>query len=196
MNSYPSTARTWLVFRSKWCAEMRRQRSSTRRKRLEKWLVEMSTRKLKLSLLRKYSNALHGGLFYAAPSIVQGTGVFAATNLAPGDYPELFGECRQISLSRQGALERRGEHSFWLGHNNRVEYFGGPLSLVNHACPPANNAEFIVHYPSPGHKQVCIKILKRLAPGEEIFVDYGRKWWVNREKEGIICQCTKCSHQK
>lgn len=209
--SYPRTSYAWRKFRAQWCDDKRQQRTSIKRKKWDGWVDAVSTdvrrslpkryrhgkskRELQSSMLA-YHKALHGDLFFCGPSAIHGTGVFAAANLAPGDYLDLSGECRQISNKRQHSLELSGEHSFWKGSysGNRVEYFGGPLSLVNHACPPANNAEFLVLKDSPakGHKQVAIKLLKRLAPGEEILVDYGEGWWINREEEGIKCKCPAC----
>lgn len=210
--SYPKTAYSWRKFKTQWCDDKRQQRTSIKRKKWDGWIDVVSSDQRKSlpkryrqgkrrselrSSLSAYHKALHGDLFFCGPSAIQGTGVFAATNLAPGDYPELFGECRQISIRKQYLLELNGEHSFWKGSYsaNRVEYFGGPLSLVNHACPPANNAEFLVlkDNPTKGHKIVAITLLKPLAPGEEILIDYGKGWWINREEEeGIKCKCPAC----
>lgn len=133
------------------------------------------------------------GLFYTAPSAVQGIGIFASVSLRPGDYAVVFGECHKISHTQQARLERTGESSFWMG--DRVEYMGGPLSLVNHACPPSNNAQFVKWDDDPcvGHKLIGLRLLKPLVPGEEVLVDYGEEWWRGRDEEGVMCRCQTCS---
>lgn len=133
--------------------------------------------------------------FYAAQATKgsMGLGIFASTELPPGDYPDLMGSCYRVTVAEKESLERAGEHSFVGGQDatNRFEYLGGPASLTNHACPPHNNAEIVTwsNDPTPGHKTVGVRILRHVKPGEEVLVDYGERWW---SKTNINCACPGC----
>lgn len=163
--------------------------NNLRHKSLPKRYRQRSHWNRMVSSLSAYREALLGDMFFAGPSVIAGTGLFAACALGVGDYAVLFGECHKISRSQQARLERQGEGSFLKGF--RLEYFGGPLSLVNHACPPACNAEYVVWNddPSAGHRLIGLRILKRVEAGDEILVDYGDEWWSDRD---IECHCPEC----
>ena len=220
---YPASSYAWQVFRREWVqpnAQWRPKRASVLRKRWPAWMKSLRERRYS-KLPRRFRQPRHwnallkslecfhdtlldnNGLFFADTATVpeMGSGVFAAQHLGPGDYVDLMGECHKISLSQKATLSTRcGETSFCLaqpGRSKQMEYLSGPLSLVNHACPPANNAKFISWKDDPrlGHKRLGIRLIRPLRPGDEVLADYGTDW-KEGQGDGFECKCSVCVASK
>jgi SET domain-containing protein len=108
--------------------------------------------------------------FTARRSSVHGTGLFALQPIAAGDrLIEYKGEV--TSWRRAAARQQSGNgHTFVFGlSNGRVidgSRGGNSARFLNHACTP--NCEAI-----ETGERVFIHAVTAIAPGEELFIDYG-----------------------
>ena len=105
---------------------------------------------------------------------VHGKGVFAARTLEPGEVLiEYTGEI----ISWEEALNRhphdplQPDHTFYFeipgGRVIDALYGGNASRWINHACEPNCEAD------ETPEGRVFIKALRPIAPGEELFYDYG-----------------------
>lgn len=105
---------------------------------------------------------------------VHGKGVFAARTLEPGEVLiEYTGEV----ISWEEALDRhphdplQPDHTFYFeiagGRVIDALYGGNASRWINHACEPNCEAD------ETPEGRVFIKALRPIAPGEELFYDYG-----------------------
>ncbi|EGT30309.1 hypothetical protein CAEBREN_25850 [Caenorhabditis brenneri] len=107
-----------------------------------------------------------------------GLKLICTRNWKPNEFLDLhnlsspFNEAPQETntYSTSSILPKRDKDGFWLG----------PLAIINHSCDP--NAIFVNY-----GRKTLVKILKPIKVGEEVFVNYGPKYF------GLgHCQCEPC----
>jgi len=108
--------------------------------------------------------------FTARRSSVHGTGLFALQPIAAGD--RLIEYKGEVTSWRRAAARQQSDngHTFVFGlSNGRVidgSRGGNSARFLNHACTP--NCEAI-----ETGERVFIHAVTAIAPGEELFIDYG-----------------------
>jgi SET domain-containing protein len=123
---------------------------------------------------------------------VHGKGVFA---LAPIRAGERVIEYKGEVITWSEALRRHPHdpsdphHTFYFhiddGHVIDAKYGGNAARWINHACEPNCEAEEV-------NGRVFIKALRDIAPGEELFYDYGLiidERYTPRLKKAYECRC-------
>ena len=129
-------------------------------------------------------------------SRVHGKGVFARRPIRAG---ERVGEYRGERIDWQEALRRhphdpaQPNHTFYFsvddGHVLDGNVGGNLLRWINHACTPNCRAEEVA---SGGRTRVFAYALRDIAPGEELFYDYGLvvdQRHTARLKRDYACRC-------
>jgi SET domain-containing protein len=112
-----------------------------------------------------------------------GLGLFAT---APIDKHALIVEYRgrRIPTAEAQARERRYGSKYMFEINNRWTIDGSSrrnlARYVNHSCRPNAEAEIV-------RGRILICAIKRIAPGDEITLDYGREYFDLFFKLGCLC---------
>lgn len=102
-------------------------------------------------------------------SSVQGYGVFADVDFHPGDIIE---ECRVILFQPESSTIR----NYVFQWDNQFEAMStGFGALYNHADNP--NAKY---YADKDNGLLIIEASDRISAGDEIFLNYGKKWFETR----------------
>ncbi|MDQ6679976.1 MAG: SET domain-containing protein-lysine N-methyltransferase [Pseudomonadota bacterium] len=115
------------------------------------------------------------------PSCIDGQGVFAAEPVAPR---KKIGEIRGESLSVAAARIRATRHErimiVEVSARRAIDFSrsADPMRYTNHSCAP--NARLAIR-----GGRVEFYALRRIAPGEEITVDYGETHHEGR----LACRC-------
>jgi uncharacterized protein len=123
---------------------------------------------------------------------VHGKGVFA---VAPFEAGELVIEYTGELISWREALRRHPhdpadpDHTFYFhiddGHVIDAKFGGNSARWINHACAPNCEAD-------EQGERVFIKALRDIAPGEELFYDYGlviEQRYTAKLKRRFECRC-------
>jgi len=125
----------------------------------------------------KTTNALEQKHFSIDQSTIRdaGKGLFAKVNISPGDT---IGPYTGIVLSDK-EVDREpyvdSDYVLWVCKDHNIVGEGPGASYVrfiNHHDKP--NCRFVV---STRWKKARVEAIKRIRPGEEIFVDYGPYYW-------------------
>jgi SET domain-containing protein len=105
----------------------------------------------------------------------KGRGVYAARDIAEGETIEI---CPTLEIAEDDASGLLGDYIL---NSNRdpanavlMLGYGG---LYNHSYDP--NAEYVEHT----EDTLAFNAVKPIAAGEEITIDYGEAWWVERDLE-------------
>ncbi len=140
---------------------------------------------------------LQGRRIQVRRSGVHGKGVFAVAPIRQG---ETIIEYKGEVITWQEALRRHPHdpndphHTFYFHideeHVIDAKYGGNAARWINHACEPNCEAEEI-------DGRVFIKALRDIAPGEELFYDYGLvidERYTPKLKKQYACRCgsAKC----
>ena len=115
-------------------------------------------------------NALIQRKLIIKPSSVHGMGVFAGELFQPGEVIE---ECHLLILSEPPYVFKN--YLFLYADNQRALPLGAG-SIYNHADSPNATYAFDV-----AHSLMRVKTIKRILPGEEIFIPYGKTWFNSRK---------------
>lgn len=120
-----------------------------------------------------------------------GLGLFATREIRKGEViVEYVGRMLDCRRPEHDAIENK--YLFEL--NGRWTIDGSPRRNVaryaNHACRP--NAESDVQ---PRNRQVFIRAIKKIRPGDEITYDYGRDYFKSYLKP-IGCKCDHCEAKR
>jgi uncharacterized protein len=118
----------------------------------------------------KQARLAHSGI-EIKPSPIHRYGVFATKYVAPGETVE---ECPIVFIKEDSAKYFKNLIFYWK-KDEAAALALGYGSLYNHADKP--NAEAI---PDHKNKLLLIKAIKPIYEGEEIFVYYGKDWFVSR----------------
>ena len=116
-----------------------------------------------------------------------GLGLFATTPIAKRDViVEYCG--RRIPTAQAQARERRYGSKYMFEVNSRWTIDGSSrrnlARYINHCCRPNAEAEIV-------RGRILISAIKRIAPGDEITLDYGREYFDLFFGPGG-CQCPVC----
>ena len=113
-----------------------------------------------------------------------GLGLFATAPIEPGMYIEYVGE-----MIPTGEADQKSGARYLFEINSKWTIDGSPryntARYINHACKP--NCESV-----QVGKQVFIKALKRIKPGEELTYDYGPEY-VDEFIKPHGCRCATCT---
>ena len=125
-------------------------------------------------------------------SAVHGKGVYAVQDLAAGDtLIEYVGEIItwQEAQARHPHDPKDPNHTFYFHIDDKhvidAKYGGNAARWINHACQPNCEADEI-------DGRVFIKALRKIAPGEELFYDYGLvidERYTKKLKKQYVCRC-------
>ena len=126
------------------------------------------------------------------PSGVHGKGVFSTATLKKG---EVIIEYKGEVIDWQEALRRHPhdpkdpDHTFYfhVDEHNVIDakYGGNAARWINHACTPNCEADEI-------DGRIFIKALRKIAPGTELFYDYGLiidEPYTKKLKKQFECRC-------
>lgn len=144
-------------------------------------------------LAREHAQIAEGGRrIQVRKSGVHGKGVFALRPIARG---EVIIEYKGEVITWDEALERHPhdpsdpDHTFYFHideqHVIDAKYGGNAARWINHACDPNCEAD-------DDGQRVFIKALRKIAPGEELFYDYGliiEERYTPALKKQFACHC-------
>lgn len=141
---------------------------------------------------KKPAAAAGGRRIQVRRSGVHGRGVFALKPIAAGErIIEYTGERITWSeaLRRHPHDPKDPHHTFYFtvddDHVIDAKYGGNAARWINHACEPNCESE-------PDGGRIFIKALRDLAPGEELFYDYGLvidERYTPKLKKEYACRC-------
>jgi SET domain-containing protein len=117
-----------------------------------------------------------------------GLGLFATETIARNAYIVTY-RGRRVPTADAHARERRSGAKYMFEISRRWTIDGSSrrnlARYINHSCQP--NAEAILR-----NGQIVFVALRRLAPGEEITLDYGEEYFNLFIKNGG-CRCAACN---
>jgi uncharacterized protein len=123
--------------------------------------------------VKKSNETIHGRRIQVRRSGVHGKGVFAVKALAKGETViEYTGEVItwKEALRRHPHDPKDPNHTFYFHIDDEwvidAKHGGNAARWINHACKPNCEAD-------EEEGRVFIKTLRKIAPGEELFYDYG-----------------------
>lgn len=116
-----------------------------------------------------------------------GLGLFATQDIPEGALVIEY-KGRRIPTARAQEIERRRANKYLFEINSRWTIDGSSrrnlARYVNHACDPNVEAELV-------RGRMMFRALKKIAPGEEITVDYGEEYLALFFGENG-CRCAGC----
>lgn len=112
---------------------------------------------------------LFRGDIYIGKSPVHGYGVFAKQYFQPGDTIE---ECYCLVFKANEKLLM----NYFYGCQDKNLLALGSVSIANHSLE--NNAQVMFDVE---HSVISLIASKKIAPGEEIFTNYGANWFIARQ---------------
>lgn len=112
---------------------------------------------------------LFRGDIYIGKSPVHGYGVFAQQHFRPGDTIE---ECYCLVFKRNEKFLM----NYFYGCQDKNLLALGSVSIANHSLE--NNAIIVF---DAGDSVISLVASKNIAPGEEIFTNYGDGWFASRQ---------------
>jgi uncharacterized protein len=104
----------------------------------------------------------------------RGRGVFATRRFAKGEVVEV---CPTVEVADADVTGRLNDYVFTSLRDGDVVLALGHGMLYNHSADP--NVEYVQHGPST----ITFRALRKVRPGDELTIDYGKEWWETRGLE-------------
>ncbi len=205
--SYPPQLYAWHLFRARWLSPP--EVTPVSEEQWEAWLDELRSkcgsdlprrfrkererRRLLCDLRKYYAQCISPASAVCvrpATDARMGLGLFARRTLY-ARRTEAFGvgKRRRITQRQREALEER-EGSFVCDPETGVVHIvDGPASLANHACGEGANASLELTGVAGNYVVMLKPTRNKVNAGEEIFIDYGADYWLDRKEK---CVCAVC----